>query len=92
MTIDQREATAVPRIETAVVDEDNLVPRRITVTLIVRVRAELKRLMDTTTLSLTDVVNRAVSIYFLISAHDRAGYEMVFRHRETGHERVVEIL
>jgi hypothetical protein len=92
MTIEQQEATVAPRIEAPSLDEDKMVARRVTVGLVPRVRAELKTLMDATKFSLTDVVNRAVSIYFLVNAHDRAGYELVFRHRETGQERVVEIL
>jgi hypothetical protein len=92
MTTDQQEANVAPRIEAAPLDEETMVPRRVTVGLVQRARAELRALMDNTKLSLTDVVNRAISIYFLINAHERAGYELVFRHRETRAERVVEII
>uniref|UniRef100_UPI003F49B0FE hypothetical protein n=1 Tax=Actinoplanes sp. CA-084688 TaxID=3239901 RepID=UPI003F49B0FE len=94
MTIDQQasERTQAPRVEAPPLNEDNMVARRITVGLVPRVRAELKSLMDKTKFSLTDVVNRAVSVYYLVNAHQDAGYELVFRHRETGKERVVEIL
>lgn len=69
-----------------------IAPRRITVGLTPRVRVELRRLMDLLQLTTTDVVNRSVSIHRLISDYDQDGYELVFRHRETGHEKVVEIL
>lgn len=93
MAIDQQEANAAPRIEVPPLDdEEKMVARRITTGLVQRARAELWALMDFTKLSLTDVVNRAASVYYLVVAHQRAGYELVFRHRETGHERVVEIL
>uniref|UniRef100_UPI003F496507 hypothetical protein n=1 Tax=Actinoplanes sp. CA-151224 TaxID=3239904 RepID=UPI003F496507 len=94
MTIDQQatERTLAPRVDPPPLDEENMVGRRVTIGLVPRVRAELKSLMDRTQFSLTDVVNRAVSIYYLVNAHQNAGYELVFRHRETGKERVVEIL
>lgn len=92
MTAGQQEASVAPRIAAPELIEEKMVPRRVTVGLIARVRAELWELMETTKLSLTDVANRAISVYRLVTAHQAAGYEMVFRHRETGHERVVEIL
>ncbi len=88
----QQEAGTPPRIAEVEMNEEKMVPRRVTVGLTQRVRAELWELMDTTRLSVTDVVNRAVSIYRLITAHQAAGYELVLRHRDTGRERIVEIL
>lgn len=54
-------------------------PRRITAGLIRRVRAESQALMGFLELGPTDVVNRAISAYHPIVAHDRAGYDLVFR-------------
>lgn len=89
---DQQEANAVPRIGAAALNEESMAARRVTVGLVQRVRAELWALMHSTQLSLTDAVNRAISIYYLVDAHQRAGYDLVFRHQKTGDERVVEIL
>lgn len=65
---------------------------RITVGLIPKALDELHSLVEATRLSLTDVVNRAISIYFLVVSNQNDGYELVFRHKETGRERIVEII
>jgi hypothetical protein len=89
---EQQEAAGPPRIETPPSGDELKVPKRITAGLTERVRGELQALMAFIGLGTTDVVNRAVSLYFLVVAHQRAGYEIVFRQKETGNERVVEFL
>jgi hypothetical protein len=73
-------------------EEPTVVPARITVGLIAKVRTELGLLIDKTDLNLTDVVNRAISVYWLVLRNQREGYELVFRHKETERERIVEFL
>src|SRR5262245_3598447 len=63
---------------------------RITAGLIPKVWKELQALITLTGFSQTDVVNRAISIYHLITQSAQEGYEFVLRHKETGRERVVE--
>ena len=94
MSVDQQQAsiTSPPRIDPPELAEEKMAPKRVTVGLIQRVRAELWELMEITTLGATDVINRAISLYRLVTMHQKAGYDMVLRHRDSGHERVVEIL
>ena len=89
MSIDQREAASKPRRTSS---PRTSVAGRITVGLIPKVLEELEKLIAVTRFSTTDVVNRAISIYFLIDKSQRDGYEVVLRHSETGKERVVEII
>ncbi len=72
--------------------QEEYVINRITVGIIPRAWAELQRLMTNTKYNRTDVVNRAISVYALVDDNMRDGYELVFRDRETGKERIVEIV
>lgn len=65
---------------------------RITVGIIPKAWTALHRLMASTRLNRTDVVNRAIAVYDLVDSNTRDGYELVFRNRTTGRERVVEII
>jgi hypothetical protein len=86
------ETEAKGRASSGVDKEPTVVPARVTVGLIVKVRKELGQLIDKTGFNLTDVVNRAISIYRLVLSNQDEGYELVFRHKETGRERIVEFL
>jgi hypothetical protein len=72
--------------------DDEYVINRITVGIIPKVWPELLQLMETTRYNRTDVINRAISIYAVVANYTRDGSELVFRHPETGKERIVEIL
>lgn len=67
-------------------------PIRITVGLIPTAWSALEALMTHTRLNRTDVVNRALSVYAMVDENTRKGQELVFRDRDTGKERVVEII
>jgi hypothetical protein len=43
-------------------------------------------------LTQSGAICRALAVCALIVQRDGEGYEVVFRHRETGQERVVELL
>jgi hypothetical protein len=89
MSIDQEKIQIRPSVEKVSLDQEPDVPKRITAGLIKRTRAELQALMGFEGLGVTDVVNRAISLYYVVAAHRRAGYEMVFRHPDTGTEREI---
>ena len=55
----------------------------ITVRLIPKTEDELRRLHARTSLSKTDVVNRAITLYEFIDAQQRAGQEILLRDKET---------
>jgi hypothetical protein len=67
-------------------------PERITIALIPKVGDELRRLVARTSLSKTDVVNRAVTLYEFIDAQQRAGQEILIRNKETGETQTVVLL
>jgi len=73
-------------------DHRSVVGERVTVALIPKVRDELQRLQDRTSLSKTDIVNRAISLYEFIDAQLRADREMLIRDRSTGETRTVVLL
>ena len=64
---------------------------RITVALIARAFADLRRTVERTKLSQTDVVNRAVSLYEFVDSELTAGAELVIR-RPGGEQYTVELL
>jgi|GEM_PF-1316525 hypothetical protein len=64
-------------------------PERITVALIPKVREELQRLQDQTSLSKTDIVNRAITLYEFIEAQRSAGQDLLLRHKNTGEIQVI---
>jgi hypothetical protein len=65
---------------------------RITVALISKAAEELQHLQDMTSLSKTDLVNRAITLYSFIEAQRRAGREMLIRNNETGEIQAVMLL
>jgi hypothetical protein len=64
---------------------------RITVALIARAFADLRRTVERTKLSQTDVVNRAVSLYEFVDSELSAGAELVIR-RPGGEQYSVMLL
>ena len=73
-------------------DDDRPQVSRVTFGLIPKALTALLRLMTSTGLNRTDVINRAIQVYDLVDQNTGDGYEMVFRDLKTGHERVIEIL
>jgi hypothetical protein len=65
-------------------------PPRITVALVARAIADLRRTIQRTKLSQTDVVNRAVSLYEFIDSELSTGAELVIRR--DGREHLVKLL
>ncbi len=62
---------------------------RISIALIVRAGEDLQRLQDRTSLSKTDIVNRAITLYEFIDAQQRAGRDLVIRDAATGETQTV---
>jgi hypothetical protein len=56
---------------------------RITVALIPKVSEDLQRLQDRTSLSKTDIANRAITLYEFIEAQLRAGRDILIRDKKT---------
>lgn len=67
-------------------------PDRITIGLIPKAGDDLQRLQDRTSLSKTDLVNRAITLYEFIDERTRTGQEIVLRDRETGETQTVVLL
>jgi uncharacterized protein (DUF342 family) len=65
---------------------------RITVALIPKAAEDLQRLQDRTSLSKTDIANRAITLYEFIDAQMRAGRDVLIRDNETGETQVVRLL
>jgi hypothetical protein len=65
---------------------------RITVALIPKAGEDLQRLQDRTSLSKTDIANRAITLYEFIDAQMRAGRDVLIRDNETGETQVVRLL
>jgi hypothetical protein len=65
---------------------------RITVALIPKAVADLQHLQDSTSLSKTDLVNRAISLYEFIDGQRRAGQDLLIRDSETGETQLVRLL
>ena len=62
---------------------------RITVALVPKAAADLQYLLDSTALSKTDLVNRALSLYRFFQESTAAGREVIVRDKESGQDRVV---
>lgn len=90
--LQRNEADDLPDDDLPGEQQEEYVINRITVGIIPKAWAELQRLMASTKFNRTDVVNRAISVYALVDENTREGYELVFRDRETGKERIVEII
>jgi hypothetical protein len=65
---------------------------RITVSLIRQARLDLDRLKERTGLSITDVVNRAISLYEFIDAATRTGGDLLVRDQKTRETQLVRLL
>ncbi|HEY4853508.1 MAG TPA: hypothetical protein VII22_22195 [Streptosporangiaceae bacterium] len=79
MTASTRNGTT----ERGSVDQPPVV-ERITVALIPKAAADLQRLQDSTSLSKTDLVNRAITLYALIDAEQSAGRDVLIKDNESG--------
>jgi hypothetical protein len=64
---------------------------RITVALIPRAAQDLQQLQDKTSLSKTDLVNRAISLYEFIDSRIRRGSDVIIKDGETGEMQTVLI-
>jgi hypothetical protein len=64
---------------------------RLTVTLIPKAEADLRRLQERTNLSRTDLANRAITLYEFFDAQTRAGHDMIARDNETGMTKLVQL-
>jgi hypothetical protein len=65
---------------------------RITVALVPKVVGELQQLQDRTSLSKTDLANRAITLYEFIDSQLRAGRDVLVRDNETGETQTVRLL
>ena len=65
---------------------------RITVALIPQAGEDLQRLQDRTSLSKTDITNRALSLYEFIDAQIRVGRDVPIRDNATGETQVIRLL
>ncbi len=71
---------------------DRATADRITVALIPKAGEDLLRLQERTSLSKTDIVNRAISLYEFIESQQQAGRDLIVRDRETGETQLVRLL
>ena len=67
-------------------------PDRITVALIPQSTKDLQALQDRTSLSKTDIVNRAITLYEFIDAQLRGGHDLIVRDKKTGETQLVRFL
>ena len=67
-------------------------PERITVALIPKAGDDLQLLHDRTTLSKTDLVNRAIISHAFIDAQQRAGRDLIVRDNGTGETKLVRFV
>jgi hypothetical protein len=67
-------------------------PDRITVALIPQSSADLQHLQDRTSLSKTDLVNRAITLYEFIDSQLRAGQDLIIRNQKTGETQIVRFM
>ena len=67
-------------------------PERITVALIPKAVAHLQRLQESTGLSKTDLVNRAISLYQFIDEQLGAGQDLLLQDKETGDTQRVQLI
>ena len=65
---------------------------RITIALIPKAAADLASLQEQTSLSKTDITNRAISLYEFITAQIEAGMDLIVRDRRTGETQLVQLL
>jgi len=68
------------------------VSERITTALIPEAAGDLRRLQERTSLSKTDVVNRAITCYEFLDAKLKSGHDLIVRDRRTGVTQLVRFL
>lgn len=67
-------------------------PDRITVALIPKAGEDLQSLQDRTSLSKTDIANRAITLYEFIDSQLRAGRDVLVRDNGTGETQIIRLL
>jgi len=65
---------------------------RITVALIPQAAADLQLLQDRTSLSKTDLVNRAITLYEFVDTQLKEGRDLLLRDKNTGETQLVRFL
>jgi hypothetical protein len=65
---------------------------RITVALIPKAAEDLQRLQDRTSLSKTDIANRAITLYEFVDTQLRSGRDVLIRDNEAGITEIVRLL
>jgi len=65
---------------------------RITVALIHKAAEDLQRLQDRTSLSKTDIANRAITLYEFVDTQLRSGRDVLIRDNEAGITEIVRLL
>ena len=65
---------------------------RFTVTLIPKVGQDLRVLQERTSLSRTDLMNRAITLYQFVDDQLRTGHDIIARDRATGEKQLVKLL
>src|SRR4029077_8854966 len=65
---------------------------RITVTLIPKATQGLRLLQDRTSLSKTDLTNRAITLYEFVDDQLRSGHDIIARNQATGETRLVKLV
>jgi hypothetical protein len=65
---------------------------RITVALIPTAGKDLRELQQRTSMSKTDITNRAITSYAFFDAELRAGHDLIIRDTKTGKAQLVRLL
>jgi hypothetical protein len=65
---------------------------RLTISLIPTAAGDLRRLQERTSLSKTDIANRAITSYEFFDAQLQAGRDLIVRDRSTGETQLVRFL
>jgi hypothetical protein len=65
---------------------------RIAVTLIAKAREDLRLLQERTSLSKTDLANRAIILYQFMDDQLRSGHDIIARNQATGETRLVKLI
>ena len=65
---------------------------RITVTLIPKATQGLRLLQERTSLSKTDLTNRAITLYEFVDDQLRSGHDIIARNQATGETRLVKLV
>lgn len=76
---------------TETTDERSSGTERVTVSLIPRASAELAHLQKETSLSRTDLINRAISLYAFVSEQREAGRELAVHDPQDDTTRIVYV-